>query len=80
MIADEYEASITDALAWARTAEVGEYLVRYKDAGSTPKSDPGSRCGYSDVELDEIEQVLRARDLRLVTDDRGLLAAAAERW
>lgn len=73
---ETYEASLTDAVAWAETAEAGEYLVHYEDTGLTSAEDPGSRCGYDDAELAEIGQVLGARDLRLVADDRGLVATA----
>lgn len=39
-----------EAIIWARSAEV---------------SDPGSRCGYGDDTLDQIERVLRERGLTL---------------
>ncbi|MEO7895893.1 MAG: hypothetical protein ABIR65_01220 [Pseudolysinimonas sp.] len=68
--------SLADALEWARSADAGEYLVHYVDAGSTSTSDPGSRCGYDDAQLDAIGRTLAERDLQLVTDDRGLLADA----
>lgn len=73
---EPYVASLTTALSWARTAEVGEYLVEYEDTGMTDVEDPGSRCGYSDAELSEVQQVLGRRDLLLVPDDRGLVAQA----
>lgn len=71
-----YEASLTKAIKWARSAKDGEYLVEYKDTGMTPAQDPGSRCGYGDQELASIDLELRERDLRLIADDRGLVAQA----
>lgn len=62
------------ALAWAETAVAGEYLVEYEDTGLTEAEDPGSRCGYDDAELAQIQRALAARDLRLAADDRGLVA------
>lgn len=70
--------TLTDALAWAQTADAGTYLITYEDSGLTNDEDPGSRCGFSDPELDEIRDVLWARDLRLDTDDLGLIAVAVE--
>lgn len=68
--------SLTDAITWARSAEAGEYLARYADDGLTAGTDPGSRCGYSDEQLADVERVLAKRDLRLTADDRGLVATA----
>jgi hypothetical protein len=61
--------SMQEARKWAKQAEAGEYLAEYEDV-----SDSGSRCGFGDDELDEIARILRRRDLRLVADDRGLVA------
>ena len=72
----DYEASLTDALDWAVTAEPGDYLVTYEDTGMTAAQDPGSRCGYDDSELDQIRRMLGRRDLLLTADDRGLVAQA----
>lgn len=66
-----------DASVWAKSATAGEYLVRYSEGDSTPETDPGSRCGYDDRELDDARRVLRSRGLRLETDDRGILAVEA---
>ena len=74
--AEPYVASLTSALAWARTAEAGEYLVEYEDTGMTDAEDSGSRCGYDDAEIAEIRDMLWRRSLRLVADDRGLVAQA----
>jgi hypothetical protein len=71
---EPYVANLTDALAWARTAEAGEYLVEYEDTGMTDVEDPGSRCGYSDADHWEINRVLGRRNMMLVADDRGLVA------
>lgn len=71
-----YEADINEARAWARSAEDGDYLVEYEDTGMTDVEDVGSRCGYDDFELAEIESILRARDLTLRADDVGLQAAS----
>jgi hypothetical protein len=71
---EPYVASLTSALVWARTAKAGEYLVEYEDTGMTDVEDPGSRCGYSDLALDEIGHVLLRRNLTLTADDRGLVA------
>jgi hypothetical protein len=76
--AEPYEASISDALTWAASAEDGEYLVEYEDTGMTAEQDPGSRCGYDDAELDQIRRALADRDLTLIADDRGLMALAAQ--
>lgn len=69
-----YVASLTAAIAWARTAKAGAYLFEYEATGMTDVDDPGSRCGYSDSDLAEIESVLGRRDMTLVADDRGLVA------
>ena len=63
-----------EALAWARDeAEAGEYLAEYENDGLDAESDPGSRCGYEDETLDAVGRVLRERDLRLSTDDVGIV-------
>lgn len=64
--------SPNEAIIWARTAEAGDYLAEYEDDDLDDVSDPGSRCGYDDPTLDEIERVLRARDLTLCATDVGL--------
>lgn len=71
-----YEADMPAAREWARRATAGDYLVEYKDTGTTADEDPGSRCGFDDVQLDEIRQILARRDLQLDADDRGLVAVA----
>jgi hypothetical protein len=71
-----YEASISDALDWAVTADAGDYLVTYDDTGMTNAEDPGSRCGYGDDELDAIRHELGKHNLTLTADDRGLVAQA----
>lgn len=63
-------------MQWAETAMAGEYLATYEDCGLDDVSDPGSRCGRDDSTLDAIKRTLRGRDLRLVADDRGLVAKA----
>jgi hypothetical protein len=70
--------SMQEARKWAKQAEAGEYLAEYE----TDVPDSGSQCGFGDDELDEIASILRQRDLRLVADDRGLVATHrwAERW
>lgn len=70
--------SLSDAHRWARTAKAGEYLVTYAQSGLTDAEDPGSRCGYSDPELDDLGRTLRERGLSLEADDRGLCAVAVE--
>ena len=62
-------------LAWAHTAEAGDYLAEYDDDDLTAESDPGSRCGRDDSHLDDLRAVLRERGLALSADDRGLVAA-----
>lgn len=67
---------LVTALAWARGARDGDYLVKYADFDRSDDVD-WERGGFDDVELTEIERVLGARDLRLVADlDVGLYAAA----
>lgn len=66
--------TITDAMTWARSADAGDYLLRYEDTGLTHGEDPGSRCGFDDRELAEIGTVLRGRGLQLQADDQGLIA------
>lgn len=68
--------SIGDARTWALQAEAGDYLIEYDDDGLTAETDPGSRCGFGDDELAEIERILRDRDLTLRADDTGLCAEA----
>lgn len=67
--------SLSDALYWARDTEAGDYLIEYEDSGLSDEEDPGSRCGFDDRELAEIERVLGERGLKLVADDCGLAAA-----
>lgn len=69
-------ASMTEAREWAMTAEAGEYLVEYDDDDLDDVSDSGSRCGFDDQQLAEIEYILGDRDLKLTADDRGLVAEA----
>ena len=66
-----YAAPMLETIRWARTAGPGDYLIRWDDAWLAP--DPGSRGGYSDPELSEIREVLARRDLRLSTDDLGIV-------
>lgn len=61
-----------EALEWATYAEPGQYLCEYADDGLTAEEDTGSRCGFDDRELDELQSILRERDLCLETDDVGL--------
>lgn len=64
-----------DPITWARSAAPDDYLSRYADDGLSADDAPsGSRCGHSDVTLDGVERVLRARGLTLVANDRGLVA------
>lgn len=70
--------TLSDAISWAQSADVGDYLIHYEDTGLTHEEDPGSRCGFDDRELAEIGAVLRSRDMRLTADDRGLVAQAVE--
>ena len=58
---------------WCYEASVGYYLTTYEDCGSNEMSDPGSRCGYSDVQLDTIKRLLQDRGMYLLADDRGLI-------
>lgn len=41
--------------------------------------DSGSRCGWSDSELDAANKILARGDLRLVADDFGLVVAKRDR-
>lgn len=66
---------IQEAFQWAREAGAGDYLITYEDSGLSDTEDLGSRCGFDDSELAEIEGVLRGRDLKLEADDCGLVAA-----
>lgn len=61
-------------LRWAKFATIGDYLYEWEDDGLDATSDPGSRGGRDDRELDEIKGVLRGRGLSLEADDRGLVA------
>jgi len=67
-------ATLTDAIEWARQADAGEYLSKYADRPTD--EDDGSRCGWGDDELAEIETALARRKLRLDADDVGLIAVA----
>lgn len=67
---------LQEAIEWARECDAGDYLVEYSDDGLDDVSDPGSRCGFGDDELAEIERVLRGRDMTLSADDTGLAAEA----
>lgn len=69
--------TLSDAIVWARTCDADDYLVRYADSGLSDDEDPGSRCGFDDSELAEIESALRGRDLTLTADDRGLCVSVA---
>lgn len=62
--------TLTDAIRWAETADPGDYLITYDETGLPAAEDPGSRCGFDDAALAEIESMLRARDLTLMADDR----------
>lgn len=73
---EPYVASLAAGIAWARTAKAGEYLVTYAETGMTDDEDPGSRCGYSDLGLEEIRRVLSHDGLTLTADGRGLVAQA----
>lgn len=57
-------------------ATAGEYLAMYE---GEPAADPGSRCGYSDLELHEMKEMLSDRRLILIADDIGLVVANEER-
>jgi hypothetical protein len=65
--------TLTQAIKIAKSADAGDYLIEYADTGLTDAEDPGSRCGFGDDELAEIEQVLARRGLSLRADDEGLL-------
>jgi hypothetical protein len=65
-----------EAIAWAREAEEGDCLCEWEDDGLDADSDPGSRGGYGDETLDEVERVLRERDLTLSATDVGLEVCA----
>lgn len=62
-----------EAVIWARTAEAGEYLARYEDDDLDDVSDSGSRCGFGDDTLSEIDSVLPRRELTLTANDVGLI-------
>lgn len=64
--------------AWAQTATEGDYLAEFEGDGLTALEDPGSRCGYGDDELDEVERWLADRGLRLAANDRGLVVERIE--
>lgn len=70
---------IASAMRWARAAVQGDYLITYEDSGLTDDEDPGSRCGFDDAELAEIEAELRKRGLTLLADDVGLYAQEVAR-
>ena len=63
---------------WARTVNPGEYLVTYEECGLDADADPGSRCGYDDPTHDQISKWLAERNLRLDTDDVGLVVHKRE--
>lgn len=70
----------------------GKYAVTHDDSGRTiwvgmaastqaaydaaQEADTGSRCGWDDAELADVERILRRGNLTLKTDDRGLVASA----
>lgn len=68
-------ATLTDALEWARRAAAGEYLAKFADWAPI-EDDDGSRCGWDDADLAEIDRVLAARNLKIEANDRGLVAVA----
>jgi len=59
---------------WARQASSGDYLICWHDSGLSDSEDPGSRGGYSDDEIAEIDRILGERDLILRADNLGLVA------
>jgi hypothetical protein len=63
------------AIAWAKSAICGEYLVTYEDRSIV--DDPNGR-GYDDALLDHLDDILRTRGLTLVADDHGLRAMLAK--
>lgn len=56
--------------AFGQESEEGDYLAYYED---TDDSDVGSRCGYSDPDLDMVKRLLFERGLTLTADDEGLM-------
>ena len=75
---DEVSEPTVNAAKWAQTAEPGDYLRTYEDAGGSDVSDPGSRCGYDDQQLDEANRILAERNLTMQADDTGLVAVEIE--
>jgi hypothetical protein len=69
--------SYQELRAWSARAEAGDYLARFEDCRGP---DPGSRCGYSDMELDAVKGRLAERDLTLRADDTGLVVEQREQW
>jgi len=63
----------SDAVIWE--GEASSNQVAYEAA---ERADIGSRCGWSDPELDAVKRVLRRGGLTLATDDRGLYAARVQ--
>jgi hypothetical protein len=68
------DMTIGEAREWALECEAGDYLVEYEDDGLDEASDPGSRCGFGDDELDAIGRILSDRGMKLEADDVGLVA------
>lgn len=58
-----------DVRQFVMTCGPGEYLAKYSDS----ESDSDSSCGFPDDALSEINAKLRMRDLRILTDDIGIL-------
>jgi hypothetical protein len=71
---------MTSSREWARQADAGDYLIAYATCGVDPADDAGSRCGYGDDELAEIDSILERAGLTLKADDIGLVAVAVVGW
>jgi hypothetical protein len=70
----ETRRSFAEAFTWARTCDAGEYLARYSEDDLDDVSDSGSRCGFDDLELDDLKRELGKRGMTLEADDEGLVA------
>ena len=70
---DDGTPDMGEARTWARQARFGDYLALYSDY---PGDDTGSRCGYSDEQLDDLSRILGKRGICLSANDKGLVACS----
>lgn len=69
------EAGDLDQVALCNAAIEGDDAAIAKCRAVLDANDSGSRCGFDDQQIADLENILGARDLTLKADDRGLVAA-----